>query len=691
MVLLSGALYAQTCAPQNLLPSASISGTLGAASCNLSDGTQYDAYRVVLPVRGRIQIAVTTPAAIFLQDSTGAQIATGTAIQQPIEAGSYTVIVNAAASSGSVPYSLQTSFSAEPGMLCANFPSLGINQTVTGTLGVSGCTAPDGSPYEAYSLATFGSGSLTVSIASTDFRPVVTVRDTGGALLGSGAGTVTVAVDSSSNYEIVVASSDTSGAYQITTSFQAAANETCIVSGAFSASGADNNAITPASCSEIIDDSGDLAFYSYYSVNVSAAGLADIQVTSTDFNPTLYLLDSGGNQVAIDSGGGGAASNSEIRLQLNPGTYTVEVFSNYSSGGNYTLTYGFMPGAPQPCATASLAVPATQNGALAASSCRTTLGISDVYSVNLAASGTLTLDLLTTAFAGQIAIRDTKDNLIVLNQDLEGLGDSHLAATLPAGNYTVAAAATSGAGAYQLTSAFQPAAIPPCTFAQPVSLNGGYIQNLGGGACTGANGYPTDLYTFTLPADATVAAIMTSSELEGNLILTDSSGNTLRSDSNSYATGDPLMVQYLKAGTYMLAARAASSTVGGLYEVNVLDTPGDRPVFCGAKGAISDGSNVFDTLSYTACQYIDQTFADMYQMTLAADGTIDLRLNSNDFDAYLVLQDAKGNVVATDDDSGGGTNARITQSLPAGTYYVYAKPFANYYSVGKYTLSLSVQ
>ena len=51
-----------------------------------------------------------------------------------------------------------------------------------------------------------------------------------------------------------------------------------------------------------------------------------------------------------------------------------------------------------------------------------------------------------------------------------------------------------------------------------------------------------------------------------------------------------------------------------------------------------------------------------------------------------MLLDVKGAVVAEDDDSGGGTNARITMPLAAGTYYIVATPFGDYTSGGAYTL-----
>ena len=182
------------------------------------------------------------------------------------------------------------------------------------------------------------------------------------------------------------------------------------------------------------------------------------------------------------------------------------------------------------------------------------------------------------------------------------------------------------------------------------------------GSCTGANGQPVDYYAFTLSADSLVLAVMTSSEVDGYLTLYDSSGNVVRSDDSSYGGNDPLIVQYLPAGTYKLAVREASSTVGGLYEVDLRTVTGPRPPFCDAEATLTPGDTVSGIITYTGCQYIDNTFADFYQMNLSADTTIDLRLNSSEFDAYLVLLDSKGAVVDEDDDSGGNTNSRITRN-----------------------------
>jgi hypothetical protein len=296
------------------------------------------------------------------------------------------------------------------------------------------------------------------------------------------------------------------------------------------------------------------------------------------------------------------------------------------------------------------------------------------------------LDIGSGAFDTILAIRDSKDNLIVRDDEVDGLGVAHITADLPAGVYTVAGAAASGAGNYQLAAKFTAHDIPDCTFAQSLDLNGGFIQRLGPRSCIGANGQPVDYYTFTLAEDALVLAVMTSSEVDGYLTLYDARGNLVRNDDNTYGSGDPLIVQYLPAGTYKLAARDASATVGGLYQVDLRTVTGPRPPFCTPKSTVTAGATVTGVITYTGCQYTDNSFADLYQMNLTADAAIDLRLNSSEFDAYLVLLDSKGAVVDEDNDSGGNTNSRIARNLPAGTYFMVVKPFGDYTSHGAYTL-----
>ena len=82
---------------------------------------------------------------------------------------------------------------------------------------------------------------------------------------------------------------------------------------------------------------------------------------------------------------------------------------------------------------------------------------------------------------------------------------------------------------------------------------------------------------------------MTSSEVDGYLTLYDAAGNVVRSDDNSYGGNDSLIIQYLPAGSYKLAARDASGTAGGLYEVDLRTVAGPRPPLCTPRGYAQAG------------------------------------------------------------------------------------------------------
>jgi hypothetical protein len=683
-------LYGQNCAPARILAAGTVTGTLDNSSCFLSDATAYAAYRLDLPTRGNIAVTLSTPQdfLLILRDASGAKIDGGAGIQRPIEAGQYTLLVNARVPGQAGDLSVKTSFTPEPGTLCSAFPGLGVNQATSGILGTSGCALPDGTVYEAYLVHTRGAGTLTVTATSTDFAPTLFLRTPDGAEVAAGDGSFSTPVDGDTAYEVVIATLDKTGAFGIASTFEAADGETCRPVKSLKGPASEAGNITADSCTATLPASGEVVFYNYYGVTVDAPGLADFGVTSSDFLPTVNLFDDGGNRIAADTGGG-AASGSGIRMQLQPGTYTLEIVSTVLSGRAYQLNYGFTPGAPQPCVPATAAPGDGLAATLSSSSCRTGMGLADVYTMTLPAAGTLDLTMSTdTALTGAIAIRDLKDNLIVMTEDAQGLAVTRLTADLPAGSYTILAGAALGAGIYQMTSKFTAQAIAPCTSVQPLDINGGYVKKLSTFSCRGTNGGPIDWYEFTLPADGVVAMNMTSSEVDGYLTLTDTAGNTLRSDDNSYGFGDPLMIQYLAAGTYRLAARPASGTEGGLYEVDVRSILGPRPPFCRPTGAIPMNGSVTGTITFGSCQYTDATFADIYKIEVTDSSSVDIRLTSSAFDASLLLLDAKGNLVDRDDDSGGGTNARINRLLAPGTYYVVAKPEADYTAGGSYTLSV---
>ena len=87
----------------------------------------------------------------------------------------------------------------------------------------------------------------------------------------------------------------------------------------------------------------------------------------------------------------------------------------------------------------------------------------------------------------------------------------------------------------------------------------------------------------------------------------------------------------------------------------------------------------------------DQSFVDQYRITLPSRGTLSIRMNSVQFDSFLVLLKSPLQLpeIAFDDDSGGGTNALITIDLDAGTYIILANSALATAVTGAYTLTTS--
>ena len=87
----------------------------------------------------------------------------------------------------------------------------------------------------------------------------------------------------------------------------------------------------------------------------------------------------------------------------------------------------------------------------------------------------------------------------------------------------------------------------------------------------------------------------------------------------------------------------------------------------------------------------DSSYADVFLLRPQTSGEAVIDLRSVDFDAYLILQDAAGHTLMTDDDSGSGSDARITYPVIAGqTYRILANSYGDARDTGTYRLSVRV-
>lgn len=90
-----------------------------------------------------------------------------------------------------------------------------------------------------------------------------------------------------------------------------------------------------------------------------------------------------------------------------------------------------------------------------------------------------------------------------------------------------------------------------------------------------------------------------------------------------------------------------------------------------ARAIPTNGQALSGTLTGTDCWFAGSYF-DLYMITLAGPGQVQVDVTSRDFDALAVVFTSGSVLAARDEDSGEGTDARISVDLAAGTYFVLA-------------------
>lgn len=163
-----------------------------------------------------------------------------------------------------------------------------------------------------------------------------------------------------------------------------------------------------------------------------------------------------------------------------------------------------------------------------------------------------------------------------------------------------------------------------------------------------------------------------------NLALTFPCQGTYIGSARVEQSGDRLVGSY--SGT-----TPCSGTVDASFTAT--RTSHDPPADCATATPLALSAPTGGELSTGDCLRAGGRVADRYRFELPAVTPVQLRLTSGAFDAYLELQDATGNVVAADDDFGGGTDSQLDLDLPAGRYDAVV---SSYYAgqTGAYRLEL---
>ncbi len=691
--------WGQSCSlPEILRPNGAIKAVLTDLKCRMTDGTPYLEFALTFSTEGEVEIAVEAKdpdLKFLLRNAKGRKVGAGKTVRRRVERGVYTVLVNAPKPEDGVPFTLRSSFAAEPNTLCRVFPQAGPNLTIAGQLNAQSCRLLDNSAFDGYSLEILGPGTVEITMESPDFDSYLILRGSGGHAIaeddnGGGAknARISIPVRGPETYTLIAAAaseSEKSGAYGLTLKFEPDAEDPCRPQQKLEKPQSVSSKMSAADCS-----TSEGAVFHYYDLKLDAPGQAELFLTSSAFETFLSVVDDWGRAIAY-SGAYGSPARSVIKRQLEPGSYRVLVFSVKGTAGDYTLKYDFRAGPPDVCPQITLEAGRGRTGSLGDASCRNEDGLADTYRIELRSSGTLLIEMAASDFPTALVLRDEQGSRMVEDAETAEFAESgrlyrsQILADLPGGAYTVSAESAGTPGGYSIGYQFVAKALPPCTRIQKLELNSSYRNLLSSDSCRGADGQPVDYYEFIAPSDTTIAALMTSGDFDSFLTVEDTTGNVLRADDDSFGLGDALLVQFVPGETYRLGARSARSGFTGLYRVDLLSLPGSRAPGCLPKGALMPGEPLAGSLLFTACQWRDETFADIYRLAVSTGADFEVSLKSGQFDAALVLMDQRGSVIDEDDDGAGNTDSVLRRKLEAGTYYVAVKASSGYVT-GTYTL-----
>jgi hypothetical protein len=278
----------------------------------------------------------------------------------------------------------------------------------------------------------------------------------------------------------------------------------------------------------------------------------------------------------------------------------------------------------------------------------------------------------------------------VTDDDGAGGTDSRLRVTTPAaGTYEIRVNTLGGGetGAYRLSVEALGAA--PRASVRDIAAG----QTISGALAPGDgeldDGMFYDLYRISARAGERMEITLRSTDFDSFLewgTMTDGAFEEIESDDDSGGDLDSqLLVTAGGAGTYFIRATSLRDGETGAYTLSVVRAaPAPPPV------AIRVGQTVNGRLEASDLRFPDRSHYDAYHITARRGERVRITMRSSDFDAFLHIGTPGGEweSLDSDDDSAGGTDARIEFTFPsAGVYEIRANSLDSA-ETGAYTLTV---
>jgi hypothetical protein len=335
-----------------------------------------------------------------------------------------------------------------------------------------------------------------------------------------------------------------------------------------------------------------------------------VRMNSTQIDPFLYLLNQAGTVMARNDNSGGGR-NSDLSIQLAPGTYTIIAASAATGLGSYQLTTAAR--SPRVCAPQDLSLTGdTVEGDLAETDCAgvdlalnaTDTNAVDVYRFEVSRNSVLSLEMTSTTLAPVLGVYTARGSRV---------GGTNATATtarltigLPPGSYTVRAGTSRAVtGAYRLRALRENARVcDPPTLVPGERTAGEFtpsdcrlVDILPFSTWQG----PVDQYRIELTERSVVKIGMQSTLLDSYLAVLDQNGFALAdNDDANRNTVDSEVYMSLAPGRYTVVAAELYGDIGR-YTIT-FDV--EKPRTCAAVSLNAPGSAAV-ALTRDGCRVMD--------------------------------------------------------------------------------------
>lgn len=569
---------------------------------------------------------------------------------------------------------------------------------VTSMLGFGDRRLDDGAYYRLYRFSAAAGQLVRITMNSDDFDAYLLLLDAYGNILAtdddSGSGTnarITYTIPHTGDFLVIAKSYWRTGEGWYTLSLEFVDNSVPPVSDERVLSFGRSITARLGPQDDVLVDGTYAKRYTFFG---TAGHRVRITMRSTEFNAYLILLDPNGEFLAGDNdSGGGTDAMIEIRL---PSTGTYTVFANaYRPGeqGRFTIRLDSQESGGGGTGTNRISLGQTVTGTLTLGDERLSDGsYVKRYVFDGTAGQRVIITLRSSDFDAYLWLHNEANQLLTFDDDSAGGTNARIEFVLPyTGTYEIVVNSYWAGETGQFTLTLEtPGGNPQPDSPRRVQWGQTIYGTLGPGDEKLWDGTYAKRYIVFGRAGDEVRITLRSNDFDAYLYLIDSRGFYVAVDNNSGGGKDAqIRVRIPADGEYEVVANSLFAGETGAFTLTLenLSTP---PHQDGETSWIRLGETVQGRLQGADPRLDDGSHYHTYLFEGAAGQRVRLRLNSSDFDAFLVLGDLDGVVLAVDDDSGGGWNAMLEAVLPRTDTYVIV--VSSYWSneVGRYTLETEI-